>query len=442
MFVSLGLEKLFQPRHGSTRRALVGCLWLLTAVGCDCSHSHDHDGAHAPAHDASTHSHSTANAEGEPSSDLFAALSPFQIKSTIVDGAVMSDGDALVLVFGQASSTPTETETEPTDEMVWFLNRTETGSECAMTVRSIAAGQGVRSETMVLTPDALDLDSRHTNTGDGFAVRGDLSWQKPGQFDVNITREVGDKARIHRTMAGVCGPALLTGQSELRTANWDTKTWSVRHRTRNYLMVGIPEPSAAPGDPAGEWRSVTLNGAIRRLDWTLTANRWTLKTVDGGSDPASLGQGDYTVGPKGQLELVSDAANDFDRAGHINTAVGAAVVQMSPPGGSYSSASYLWKQGAGGGTSATPGTWYFSGRQKGEGQDTGLISGTLELASDGGLRGELQRFGEEEVIPFIGKLNPGIPASGNIQFSFSAAPSGTELTSHGAGSSHAPPHSH
>lgn len=440
MFVLFVFRKLFQPESGSKRRPLVGVLWLLAAVGCDSSHSHDQDGTHALAHGDSTHSHTSANTEGEPPSDLLASLSPFQVKSTIVDGAVMSDGDGLVLVLDLASGTPTENA--PSDEMVWFLNRTETGSACATSVRAVAAGELLRAESLVFKEHTIELDSRHNSAGDGFTVTGDLSLQKAGQFDVNITREIEDRLRIHRTMSGVCGAGLLTGQSELRTANWDSTTWSVRHRSRNYLMVGIPEPSSTLSNPAGEWRSVTLRGAVRRLDWTLTANRWTLASVAGGSDAATLSQGNYTVGPKGLFELVSDSAGDVDRSGYINPRFGSAVVQSSPSGGSFSAASYWWKLGAAADKSATPGSWYFVGRRAGEASEVGLVSGTLELASDGGLRGELVSLGTGEAIPFIGQLNPGIPASGQIQFSFSSAPIGTDANSNDAASPPAAPHSH
>jgi hypothetical protein len=429
-----------QPLVMFTRKQFLGLAFLFTAVGCGHSHSDDQDVASTPAHDAVTHSHTTESPGEASSLSTLSTLSPFQVKSTIVDGAVTSDGDGLVLVFDLGSAA--QPENAPSDEMVWFLNRTETGSTCATTIRAVAVGEGVRAEALVFTEHKLELDSRHNNAGEGFVAIGDLSLQKAGQFDVNITREVEDRLRIHRTMKGTCGAGQLVAHSELQTANWDLKTWGVRHRTRDYLMVGVSEPTSMPSNLAGEWRSVTLNGSVRRLDWTLTPNRWTLASVAGGAEQASLGQGDYTVGPKGQMELVSDAAGDVDRTGYINSKVGGAVVYASPSGGSFSSASYWWKVGADTDKSATPGTWHFVGRRAAVAPETGLVTGTLELASDGGLRGELVNRDTEEAIPFIGQLNPGIPASGKIQFSFSAAPSDSGASSNPAGSPPAAPHSH
>ncbi len=414
---------------------------LLASGGCDGSHSHDQDAAPAHSHDAASHGHSSSTVEGVPSSDSLPVLSPFRVASTVVDGAVLSGGDGLVLVLDLAPAT--ELENAPTDEMVWFLNRTETGSACATKARAIAAGNRVRAESFVFTEHALELDSRHNTAGQGFEVTGALSWQGAGQFDVEITREVEDRIRIYRTLTGVCSAGLITGHSALRTAHWDTKTWSVRHRTQALLMVGIPEPEATPSTPAGEWRSVTLTGAVRRLDWSLTANRWAVTPVDGGGKATLSGQGAYSMGPKGKLELVPDSADAVDRAGYINPKHGGAVVYATPSGGIFSAASFWWRRGSDAEQSAsTPGTWRFFGRRSAEAPETGLVSGTLRLAADGSLQGELVQDDTGETTPFMGRLEPGMPPTGKIRFSFSSAPSSVEATPSDSEPHSAAPHSH
>lgn len=413
---------------------------LLAVGGCDCSHSHDIEVVPTPSHDAAAHNH-TSDSPGESSNpEPLSTLSPLLVESTIVDGTVLSGGEGLVLVLDLRSAT--QPENAPRDEMVWFLNRTETGSACATNARVTAAGQRVRAEALVFTEHQLQLDSRQNTADGGFEATGDLFWQKAGQFDVNITREVEDRVRIHRTISGVCSADLFVAQSELRTANWDSTIWRVRHKSTRYLMIGIPEPTSTPTNPVGEWRSVTLNGPGQRLDWTLTANRWAVASADGGGEAPNLGQGDYTVGPKGQLELVSDSATDVDRTGYMNPKHGGAIVYASPSGGNFSSASYWWKRGADAGESATPGTWHIVGRRPAKAPETGLVSGTLQLASDGGLRGELVSLDTRDVIPFIGQLNSGIPSSGKVQFSFSPAFNDARVIESGTESSSAAPHNH
>jgi hypothetical protein len=326
--------------------------------------------------------------------------------------------------------------------MVWFLNRTESGSACATKARAVAAGQQVRAETFVFTEHALEIDSRHNNAGGGFEATAALSWPSAGQFDVSIIRELEDRARIHRTIWGACSAGLFAGQSSLRTANWDSMTWRVRHRIRDLLMVGIPEPAATPGSPVGQWRSVTLTGSVRRLDWTLTANRWAVASVEGDGKATISGEGDYTMGPNGRLELIPDTAGGVDRTGYMNPKHGGAVVYASPSDSNFSSASFWWRRGSGAQESATPGTWRFFGRRTGLASETGLVSGTLQLAADGGLQGELLHDDTGEVIPFMGQLDSTMPSSGKIQFSFSSAPSSVDDIVNGSEPPSAAPHSH
>jgi hypothetical protein len=164
--------------------------------------------------------------------------------------------------------------------------------------------------------------------------------------------------------------------------------------------------------------------------------------VAGGAKATLSGQGAYSMGPKGKLELVPDSADAVDRAGYINPKHGGAVVYATPSGGIFSAASFWWRRGSGTQERATPGTWRFFGRQKAVTSESGLVSGTLQLAADGSLQGELFHHDTEEVIPFMGQLGPGMPPSGKIQFSFSSTPSSVDDTVNGSESNPAAPHAH
>jgi hypothetical protein len=393
-------------------------LLALVGLGTACD-----DHTHQTNHD---HTRTAATSD---TPELPTDLSPLRVEAAFVDGRVLPGGDDLVLIV---DISPGQAAPKRTVEMVWFANRVKTGSPMNGSVLAVLAGQRVRKEQLVFAESEIKLNSTHSTTAPGFSVTGDVFWEQSGGFTVDITREIEERLRIHRTISGTRGKALLAGHSRLRTFRWSPETWSTSAQAHDQLMVGVPTPTEPVESAAGQWRSVTLDGTVRRFRWTLGPDRWARSAVKDGAPP--LDEGSYTLSKEGELQVSSSRAND--RLGQLNPALGSGFVFGAKPSGELQLGSYWWQHSEDSAQRAQAGDWRLVGRRPAKQGETGIITGTMALAADGSLTGELTWLDSSESVSFSGKLNPGSPTTGALQFAFPYPTSSTPSPSRPAAAAH------
>ena len=375
-------------------------LLALVGLGTACGdHTHQTTQTH-------THTETTSDTPELPTD-----LSPLRIEAAVVDGRVLPGGDDLVLIV---DISPDQAAPKRRMEMVWFASRVKTGSPMNGSGFAVLSGQRVRKEHLIFTETEIRLESTHSTTAPGFSVTGDVYLEQSGGFTVDITREVEDRLRIHRTISATRGKALLAGYSRLRTFHWSPETWSTYAQAQDQLMVGIPAPTQPVQSAAGQWRSVTLDGTVQRFRWTLGPDRWTRSALKDGAPP--LDKGSYTLSKEGELEVAS--SNASDHIGQLNPTLGSGIVFGTKPNGQLQLGSYWWQHSEDPAQRAQAGDWRVVGRRPAKQGETGIITGTMALAADGSLTGDLTWLDSSEPVSFSGKLNPGSPTTGALQFAF------------------------
>ncbi|MEE2750921.1 MAG: hypothetical protein VX519_05795 [Myxococcota bacterium] len=389
----------------SKTTCLLGVLgWAAWALpGCGMEHGHGHGGVGhgAPLEEAEnfhTHESQPKNESLGGSLDEDLGFDPFLVSAPVVDGTVLQGGQSMVLVLKVPPSTPGLS----TSDMVLFLQRIERSSETVSSWETVLVGPQMRQETLTFAGERIEIASRRGVGQAGVEAQGALLENGDDGFRLQVLRQDNPRLRVRRTMSGVVTNSMLCALSELSLFSWESDVWRVVRKDTKSLSLGIPKPKRQIGSVEGRWHSISLAGTIVRRTWELNDGVFSSVPADAKQGSVEPISGSYVVGDHGFVVLTPDGSSTGIRRGTLDPEAGAGVVMVDREE-DYLAAGFWWRS-LKRPKDSLAGRWRVFGRvsptvSRGEQEDTELLSGSVEIASDGTLKGQI---GVEGSAPWMG----------------------------------------
>lgn len=409
---------------------LIALFWTTSALhGC---HDHEHH-----THGAQKHPHSHAQGssvaetprgtttDAEP--DLDPALLTISESLKVVDGALIPDGNTLVLIL-KPGETAADNEQGKQGKTVILLLAREGLEEDLKTEDLngtwIVAGPGLadRRETQAYGASGLKITLQDLDGRAPIESATDQVTRGPNGHNAVLSRTTESGTQLHRQISRIRGGSILLALNRLWRVE-RSPDWSTSLKRQAFLSIGLRPPPSTAREVEGAWRSINLSGDGSRATWALQGGRYTSSTS---------GSGDYAQGEEGWLSLTPDGDSSLRYQALLNSSAGFGLLfqaGLNPDGtaqkgnGIYAGSALWWRSSTNGATGGVAGSWRVYGRivlppQGTQAQEPWTrketYGGELTIDAQGTLSGRMGYWGTPPWITMKGKITSGDAPSGDV----------------------------